>query len=135
MTNLTSSRTTGDTVAGILALIQTLFGVLRSLAWFQTGSDLLGQGLLILPLVGMIAYLRGALVAGIALLYVIFALGIFMRRDWARAFGIVASVINLLLVVSVLVQGEAILRALLWSIVPAIILWQIFARHKAALRV
>jgi hypothetical protein len=135
MTNLTSSRTTGETVAGILALIQTLFGVLRSLAWFQTGSDLLGQGLLILPLVGMIAYLRGALVAGIALLYVIFALGIFMRRDWARAFGIVASVINLLLVVSVLVQGEAILRALLWSIVPAIILWQIFARHKAALRV
>jgi hypothetical protein len=135
MTNLTSSRTTADTVVAILALIQTLFGVLRSLAWFQTGSDLMGQGLLILPLVGMVAYLRGALVAGIALLYVIFALGIFMRRDWARAFGIVASVINLLLVVSVLVQGEAILRALLWSIVPAIILWQIFARHKPALRV
>jgi hypothetical protein len=126
-------RTTSDTVVAILALIQTVFGVLRSLELFRMGSDLLGQGLLILPLVGMLAYVRGALVAGIALLYVVFALGMFMGRSWARSFGITAAVVNLLLVLSVVFQGEALLQALIWSIVPVIILWHLFARQQPGL--
>jgi hypothetical protein len=98
------------TVIAILALIQAVFGVLRSLEWFQTGSDLLGKGLLILPLVGMVAYMRGALIVGIVLLYVVFALGVFMRRGWARSFGIAAAAVNLLLVLSVVVQGESLCK-------------------------
>ncbi len=115
------------TVIAILALIQAVFGVLRSLEWFQTGSDLLGKGLLILPLVGMVAYMRGALRVGIVLLYVVFALGVFMRWGWARSFGIAAAAVNVLLVLSVVVQGESLLQALLWCVVPGIVLWYLLA--------
>ncbi|MGH7873351.1 MAG: hypothetical protein ACREQO_14150 [Candidatus Binatia bacterium] len=41
--------------------------------WFDVGSDLLGQGLLLLPIVGVLAFFRGVVVAVIALLYVLFA--------------------------------------------------------------
>jgi hypothetical protein len=123
MNTLAHNRTTGGRIIAVLVLIQTVFGVLPAFEWFQVGSDVMGKGILILPLIGMVAYARGALVAGIALLYVIFALGVLMRRGWARSFGIAAAVVNLLLVLSVVVQGESLLQALLWSILPGIVLW------------
>jgi hypothetical protein len=123
------------TIIAILALIQSGFGVLRAFEWFQVGSDLMGQGLLILPLVGIVAYARGALVVGIGLLYVLFALGVFMRQGWARFFGIVAAVVNLLLVLSVVVQGESLLQALAWCIVPGVILWHLYSPPTQSLRV
>lgn len=76
-------RSAGMTVIAVLALAQSALGVLRALQWFNIGSDLMGQGLLILPLVGMLAFARGGLVAAIALLYVTFACGALMRRRWS----------------------------------------------------
>ncbi|PYJ71929.1 MAG: hypothetical protein DME76_00170 [Verrucomicrobia bacterium] len=114
-------------VIAMLALVQSSLGVLRAFHWFDAGSDLLGQGLLILPMIGLVAFARGALVLGIALLYVVFAVGMFASKDWARPLGIALAVVNLLLVLSVLIQGESLARAVFWIIVPVIILWRLLS--------
>ena len=114
-------------VIAMLALVQSSLGVLRAFHWFDAGSDLLGQGLLILPMIGLVAFAKGALVLGIALLYVVFAVGMFASKDWARPLGIALAVVNLLLVLSVLIQGESLARAVFWIIVPVIILWRLLS--------
>jgi hypothetical protein len=122
------NRTFGETVVAMLALAQSVFGILRALNWLKVDSNLLGQGLFLLPLIGMVAYARGFVVALIAFLYAAFAWGIFTRRGWACSLGIAVSVVNLLLVLSVLTQGEAVLKALFWIIVPLIILWYLISQ-------
>lgn len=114
----------------LLALAQAAFGVFRALGWFEVGSDLMGQGLLILPIIGMVAYARGVLVAGIALLYVLFAFALFKGRAWARPVGWVAAVVNLLLALSVLIQGEFIAQVLLGLIVPVAVVWYLLAHPE-----
>lgn len=123
METLSPNRSVGMTVVAALALVQGVTGGLRALHWFDTGSDLLGQGLLLLPLMGLLAFFRGSLVAAIALLYVVFACGAFLGRSWARWHGIGVAAVTLLLVASVVVQGEALGRALLWSLVPVVMLY------------
>jgi hypothetical protein len=130
MNAVAPERTLGMTVIAALAVIQGILGILRSLRWFEAGSDFLGQGLLIFPLVGMLAYFRGALVAGIALLYVAFAWGVFMHRDWAWSVGLVVAALNLLLVLSVVVQGEALVRAIFWAVVPVTVIWYLVASGR-----
>jgi len=120
-------RTAGMTVVAVLSLVQGGLGVLRTLHWFDSGSDLMGQGLLLFPLMGVVAYLRGVLVAVIALLYVLFAWGAFLGRSWARWLGIVVAVVTLLLVVSVVIQGESPARAIVWSIVPVVMICYLFS--------
>ena len=115
------------TVVAVLALVQSIAGVLRALQWFDVGSDLLGQGLLLLPVIGLFAYYRGALVAAIALLYVVFACGVFLDRSWARWLGLMVAAVTLFLVASVVIQGEALGRALLWAIVPVVMLYYLLA--------
>jgi len=122
-----ANKTLGMAVIAMLALVQSSLGVLRAFHWFDAGSDLLGQGLLILPMIGLVAFARGALVLGIALLYVVFAVGMFASKDWARPLGIALAVVNLLLVLSVLIQGESLARAVFWIIVPVIILWRLLS--------
>ncbi len=115
-------RNTGMTIIAVLALVQGALGVLRTLHWFDAGSDLMGQGLLLFPMMGVVAFFRGAFVAVIALLYVVFACGALLGRSWARWLGIVVAIVTLLLVVSVVIQGESPVRALVWSIVPVVII-------------
>jgi hypothetical protein len=120
-------RPVGLTVVAVLALVQSALGVLRALRWFDAGSDLMGQGLLILPLIGVLAFFRGSFVAAIAALYVVFACGALLGRGWARWLGIVVAALSLLLVVSVVIQGESPARALVWSIVPVVMLCYLFS--------
>src|ERR1051326_949178 len=110
-------------VVAVLSVAQAAFGVLRAMGWFQIGSDLLGRGIVLLPLIGMVACARGALVAPIAALYVLFAFGLWTGRAWARGVGWPAAVLNLLLAASVLIQGELIVRLLLSMLVPLIVIW------------
>ncbi|HWH78354.1 MAG TPA: hypothetical protein VNT76_13320, partial [Candidatus Binatus sp.] len=77
-------RTIGLTIVAVLALMQSALGVMRAFHWFDVGSDLLGQGLLLLPMVGVLVIFRGGLVAAIALMYVLFACGALQARSWAR---------------------------------------------------
>ncbi|HEY1268421.1 MAG TPA: hypothetical protein VGH16_14310 [Candidatus Binatia bacterium] len=117
-------------VVAVLAVAQAAFGVLRAMGWFQIGSDLFGKGLLLLPVVGMVAFARGALVAAIAALYVLFAFGLWNGRSWSRGFGWSAAVLNLLLAASALIQGEFIGRALIGMIVPLIVVWHLLTPGK-----
>jgi hypothetical protein len=125
--NAVPNRTAGATGIALLAIAQAAFGVLRALGWFHSGSDLMGQGLLLLPLIGVLAYARGALIAGIALLYIFFAWAYSKGHPWARPVGFIAAVVNVLLVLSVLIQGELIAHALLWLIVPVTVVWYLLA--------
>ena len=118
MADSVPNKTVGATAIAALAIAQGVLGILRALHWFEVGSDLMEKGLLLLPLVGMVAYVRGAVVSAIALSYVAFAFGRFSDRAWARSLGLIAATVNLLLVVSVLIQGEFLARDLLWLIVP-----------------
>jgi type IV secretory pathway VirB2 component (pilin) len=122
-----AERTMGLTVVAVLALVQSALGVLRTLHWFDAGSDLMGQGLLLFPLMGVVTFLRGGFVAVIALLYVVFACGALLGRSWARWLGIVVAIVSLLLVVSVVIQGESPVRALVWSIVPVVMIAYLFS--------
>ncbi|MGZ8424736.1 MAG: hypothetical protein ACXWYD_07305 [Candidatus Binatia bacterium] len=120
-------RAIGLTVVALLALVQSALGVMRALHWFDAGSDLMGQGLLILPLVGVLAFFRGGVVAAIAILYVVFACGALLGWGWVRWLGIVVAAVTLFMVVSVVIQGESPVRALVWSIVPVVMLWYLLS--------
>jgi len=112
----------GFKLIATLAALQGAGGILRAFQWFDMGSDLLGQGLLLVPLVGVFAFARGALVALLAALFFVFAIGAFLQRSWARPLGIGISIVNLLLVLNIVVQGDSLVRALPWAVVPAVIL-------------
>jgi hypothetical protein len=115
-------RTLALTVVAVLAVVQSIAAVVRALEWLEVGSDLMGQGLLLLPLLGLIAIGRGMLVAVLALLFVAFACGALLQRRWARWLGVILAIVNLLMVLSLVIQGESLLRALVWAIVPVVML-------------
>jgi hypothetical protein len=112
----------GMRVIAALALLQGVLGVLRALQWFRVGADLMNQGLLLLPMVGVVAWLRGFLVVVIALLFGVFAYGAWFRRDWAPPLGLVVAAVNILLVLSALFQGAAMGQTFYWLIVPVIMI-------------
>src|SRR6187200_2094773 len=118
MESQVSTRPLGLTVIAALALGQGLFGVLRTLHWVEVGGDFMERGLLILPLLGLLAIGRGMVVAVLAVLFGVFSYGLLQRRSWARGLGIFLSLVTLLLVVSAVIHGESLARA----IVPVVIL-------------
>jgi hypothetical protein len=117
-----SNRPLGMTVIAALALAQGLFGVLRTLHWVEVGGDFMGRGLVVMPLLRMLALGRGVVVAVVAVLFGVFSYGLLQRRSWARRLGIFLSFVSLLLVVSAVIHGESLARALVWAIVPVVIL-------------
>ena len=104
----------------ILALIQGVLGVFRAFDWFNFGADLFGQGVLILPLVGVVTFGRGGLVIVLAMLYLLFAVGMLMKKSWAWTLGLVVAAISVLLVINVLILGESVSRTAFWSIVSIV---------------
>ena len=105
----------------ILALIQGALGVFRAFEWFNIGADQFGKGVLILPLVGAVAFARGGLVIVVAMLYILFAVGMLLQKSWARWLGLSVAAISILLVLNVVIQGESVSRAGFWLIGPIII--------------
>ena len=105
----------------ILAILQGIAAVFRAFEWFKVGADLFGQGLLILPVVGMVAFGGGILVMVLATLYLLFAVGTLLQESWAWWLGLIVAAINIFLVINVVNQGEPAPRAVYWLIVPVII--------------
>ena len=105
----------------ILAISQGIAGVFRAFEWFKVGADLFGQGLLILPMVGVVAFGGGLLVMVLATLYLLFAVGTLLHESWAWWLGLLVAAINILLVINAVNQGEPAPRAIYWLIVPVII--------------
>jgi hypothetical protein len=105
----------------ILALVQGVLGVFRAFDWFNVGADLFGQGLLLLPLVGVVAFARGGLVIVLSLLSALFAVGMLLQKSWAWWLGLIVSAISILLVLNILILGESVSRTAFWLIVPIVI--------------
>jgi hypothetical protein len=122
-----AQRPLGLFVVVVLATVQGFGAMLRANHWFHAGVDLLGQGLVFIPLMGLVAIGRGGLVAGTAVLYILFAVGSLAGKGWGWWMGLVAALLNGFLVLSLVVQGEAIVHSLVWAIVPAIVLCYLFA--------
>jgi hypothetical protein len=67
-------------------------------------------------------------ISAVVLFYFLFVVGTLLDRSWARWFGLTAVILNLLLVLSALFQGAAPTQALLWSVIPIILLVYIFSQ-------
>jgi hypothetical protein len=109
-----------------LVIAQGVLGFLRANQLFQYGVDLLGQGAIFIPLIGLVAIGRGGLVAGVAILYILFAVGALAGKTWAWWLGFVAALMNTFLVLNLVLQGESVLHSLIWAIVPVILLAYLF---------
>ena len=118
---------TGLAAVVVLGLGQGVLAAVRAQEWIGIGTDLLGRGVVLVPLVGVLAYARGLLVAGIALLYAGFAWGALAGRGWAWWLGLGAAALNALLVVNAVTTGARIVEALPWAIVPAILIVYLLA--------
>ena len=114
----------------VLALVQGIAGVLRGFNWVKVGSDLYGQGLLLLPIVGAVAVMRGLFIVAVAILYVLFVSGALLGKSWAWWVGVTAAVINLLVVLGALAQGGFLAEAIAWSVIPLILLLYFFANRQ-----
>ena len=116
----------------ILAFLQGIAGVFRAFEWFNVGADLFGQGLLILPMVGVVAFGRGLLVIVLATLYLLFAVGTLLHKSWAWWLGLIVAAINIFLVINAVIQGEPVARAVYWLVVPVIIAGYLLSRSGLA---
>jgi hypothetical protein len=104
-----------------LALVQAVLGLLRSLQWFEIGSDLSRTGALLLPILSLLTFARGAFVALIAGLYVLFACAALAGKNWAWGIGLLACSVNAVAVIGLLVMGDSLGAALFWAVVPLIL--------------
>ena len=120
-------RPLGSTIVAALALLQGVLGLLRSFEIVRFGVNLTEQGVLLLPLLGILTAARGGLVAIIALLYLLFAVGALRQDAWSWWVGLAAALLNGLLVVNAMAQGASIALSLLWAIVPLILVSYLFA--------
>ena len=115
------------TVIAFAALIQGIWGLFRASDWFQHARDTSGRGIIVLPLMSAVLIVRGALIGVIALLYILFAWGVFAGRRWVWGLGLVAAVLNLIIVVLYLLEGEEVRLALLLAVVPVVLLCYLLA--------
>jgi hypothetical protein len=115
------------TIVAALALLQGVLGLLRSFEIVRFGVNLTDQGALLLPLLGILTAARGGLVAIIAVLYLVFAVGALRQDAWSWWVGLAAALLNGLLVVNTMVQGASIVQSLLWAVVPLVLVSYLFA--------
>lgn len=114
----------------LLALVQGLAGLLRGFNWVQLGGNLFGQGLLLLPMIGAVAIMRGLFISGVALLYVLFVVGALLGKSWVWWPCVSAAIINLLLVLGGVAQGASLAEAIAWSVIPVILLFYFFSQKS-----
>jgi hypothetical protein len=62
------------------------------------------------------------LIALVALLYLLFFCGVILGSRWAWPVCFTAVVINLLLVLSAVGQGAPLMEAIVWTIIPAVLI-------------
>ena len=111
----------GVVVVAVLALAQGVFGLLRALHWIEIGSDLMRRGIVLLPIIGAMAFARAGLAALLAVLYGATAWGLLAGRGWARPLDLTVALVNLALVALPLLAGETPGWALLVMVVPVIL--------------
>jgi len=120
-------QTVSLTMIAVLAILQGVLGILRAFEWFRLGIDLSGRGVFVVPLIGAVVFARGALVGGIALLYILFALGALISQRWAWWLGLGISLVTGLGVFGLVLEGAPITWSLLWLIVPVVLVWYLLS--------
>ncbi|MGE5220297.1 MAG: hypothetical protein ACM3SP_25115 [Chloroflexota bacterium] len=113
----------------LLAFLQGVAGLLRGFNWVRLGGNLFGQGLLLLPMIGAVAVMRGLFIVVIALLYILFVIGGLLGQNWGWWPCVTAAIINLLIVLSALAQGASVIEAIAWSVIPVILLVYFFSQR------
>jgi hypothetical protein len=121
------SRSLSLKIIVLLAFVQGIAGLLRAMNWVHVGVDLFGQGLLLLPLIGVVAVMHGLFISVVALLYVLFGLGALLGKSWSWWICLLAVIVNLLLVLSVLIQGTPVIEAIAWSTIPVLLIIYLFS--------
>jgi len=111
-----------------LGVVQGVAGLLRGFNWVQVGSDIFRQGLLLLPLIGAVAVMRGVFIAGVALLFLLFVVGAMLGKSWAWWICLTAVIVNLIVVLSALAQGGLVVEGIAWSVIPVILLFYLFSQ-------
>jgi hypothetical protein len=111
-----------------LGVVQGVAGLLRGFNWVQVGSDIFRQGLLLLPLIGAVAVMRGVFIAGVALLFLLFVVGAMLGKSWAWWICLTAVIVNLIVVLSALAQGGLVVEGIAWSVIPIILLVYLFSQ-------
>jgi hypothetical protein len=129
MTDSSLNRTPVASLIALLALLQAALAGFVAIGFIEIGGELMGHSFWLMPL-GVAVIARATFIVGIALLYTVFAWGTWQGRSSARRFGVIAAVANLLLVLGILLQGEYIVRSLLWCIVPAIVISYVLAQSR-----
>jgi hypothetical protein len=111
----------------VLATMQGIVGILRAFEGFRLGIDLSRQGILVLPILGVVVFAWGKLVLVLALCYILFALGALLNQQWAWGLGLGVSLVTGLVVLSLMLKGAADLWSLLWLIVPLVLVWYLLS--------
>jgi hypothetical protein len=114
----------------VLAVLQGVLGLLRAYNWVQLGVDLFGQGLLLLPVVGTMAIMRGLFISAVALLYLLSVVGALLGKSWAWWTSLTAAVLNLMIVLGAFVGGAPLAQAVAWSVIPLILLLYLFSGSR-----
>jgi len=112
----------------LLAFIQGVAGLLRAYNWMQIGVDLFGQGILLLPFIGVVAFIHGLFIWVVVLLYVLFAFGALLGRSWAWWSCLTAVTANLFFALSALVRGASLTEVIAWSVIPVILTFYLFSK-------
>jgi hypothetical protein len=110
------------TVIAGLALAQGIIGGLAGLLWLQIVSIFDEGNGTVSSLLVMIAEAKGWFLIALALMYVLFAAGVWQVRRWAWPVGLLVSVLTLLYLFSVLLRGGSVVAVVLWLIVPVIMI-------------
>ena len=116
----------------LLALLQALAHLLWASQWFRAGSETIGQGVLLIPLVGVALFLRGTFATIVATLYVLFAAGAFAGGRPAWSAGMLATVLNVLGLLVLAAAGEPASQILLRGAAAVVILGYLIARSAHA---
>jgi hypothetical protein len=120
-------RTVRLIVIAVLAMMQGIVGLLRAFEWFRVGIDMSRQGILLVPILGAVAFTWGKLVFMLALCYILFALGALFNQRWAWGLGLGVSLVTGLVVLDLMRKGVADLWSLLWLIVPVVLVWYLLS--------
>jgi hypothetical protein len=120
-------RTVRLILIAVLAMMQGVCGILQAFEWFRVGISLSMQGILRLPLLGIVAFTWGKLVLVLALCYILFALGALLHQRWVWGLGLGVSLATGLVVLSLMLKGAAAIWSLLWLIVPVVLVWYLLS--------
>jgi hypothetical protein len=115
------------TIIVSLAFVQAFMVTLVALIWFGIASLFSPDFGVTSPLLVMMAEAKGGLLVVLALLYLVFVVGAWRMRDWARWVGLLVSALSILYVVRTLLGGGSIVIGLFVLIIPLIIIWYLLS--------